>query len=141
MAALILALFGIVPIQDIDRETVDLVEENYFYDEHAQYVFTQLIFYDWDARNCTMQVRGFHCPVKLAANLPAKDWETGMYYCYLPFGDGSYRWIGRINARNHIVTHTQYDPEIQERVKLPRELRRPLPSLPESQRRARILAR
>ena len=46
---ILIATVSLVPPAHVLRESVDLMEVNHFYDEHARPIFSQVIFYDWDA--------------------------------------------------------------------------------------------
>lgn len=50
MYALLLALFSVVPINDVSilEDKFDKVEINHFYDVDGKFVYDQIIWYDWD---------------------------------------------------------------------------------------------
>jgi hypothetical protein len=143
---LALLLLGIVPHDDVARESVDLAELNHFYDEHGRLVFDQVIFYDWgppytgpitdDAQtrfvdesapepvkneNWRYQVRAWRL-VKNPNLLPIRDWTTGGYRSIWQDGEQ----VRDIRAKSFRETWTQEDPELIERRFLPKEKRREL---------------
>jgi len=115
-------LLSIVP-QDCGevRESCDLVEVNHFYDDNAQLVFDQNIFYDWSPRDGRYQVRAWRL-IKCEGQIPVRDWQRGGYVT---------RWNDSEIPRamwspSMRETWTQYDPELIEREFLPKECRREL---------------
>lgn len=123
--ALAILLLATVPIADGTlAESCDLIELNHFYDEQGRLVFDQVIFHDWGyPLPETYNVRSWRL-VKHESQLP--------YPCY-GGGPRMYRALWLDGERNRLIyapsyreTWTQYDPELTEREKLPREQRREL---------------
>lgn len=117
----------ITVINDVIRDTVALIELNHFFDDNGNLVFDQLIFYDW-----TEDLRGAAPPhrhnvrawvlVKSPAIVPVFDWKLKMYRAMWTNGD-----VTRVVYSNsYSETWTQYDPELAEREKFPKEFRREL---------------
>jgi hypothetical protein len=137
MVATLLLAFAIHPVEALDRETVDLIEVNFWYDKDTgNPYFQQIIFYDWDDEAERYQCRGWR-QLHQRSQLPVKDWATGMYYVYLSVHDN----FVRINARAIRESSTLYDPENYEKTFLPLSRRKPVPSLPEKKRSPRIYQR
>jgi hypothetical protein len=120
ITALALSL-GIVPQEEVARETVDLIELNHFYDEHGRLVFDQVIFYDWSAKDARYNVRAWRL-VKNPSQLPQRDWHDGGYSAMWHDGEQ----LRNVHSRSIRETWTQYDPELVEREYLPKERRKEL---------------
>jgi hypothetical protein len=120
IAALVIAAFSILPVDDVARESVDLIELNHFYDEHGRLVFDQTIFYDWSPNEARYNVRAWRL-VKSAAELPHRTWPEGYWSFWI---DGEQ--LRGIWSKAYRETWTQYDPELAEREILPKEKRREL---------------
>jgi len=118
---LALLLLGIIPHDDVVRESVDLVELNHFYDEHGRLVFDQVIFYDWSPGDSRYMVRAWRL-VKNPNILPVRDWDRGGYRSLWQDGEQ----LRDIHALSFRETWTQYDPELVEREFLPKERRKEL---------------
>ena len=119
-ACSLLCLF-IVPAEETVCDSVDLVEVNHFYDEEANPVFDQVIFYDWSDEQNRFQVRAWRL-VKDSAQLPTRDWSTGGYQ--MIWNDGQI--LRSVHAKAMRETWTQHDPEMRERSYFPKEQRREL---------------
>jgi hypothetical protein len=118
---LALLLLSIVPRDDVARETVDLAEVNHHYDENGRWVFDQVIFYDWSPGDERYTVRAWRL-VKNPNILPQRDWERGGYRS-LWYDGGVLRNIHALSFRE---TWSQTDPELVERLYLPKERRKEL---------------
>jgi hypothetical protein len=133
MLPLALLLLGIIPHDDVARETVDLAELNHFYDEYGKLVFDQVIFYDWAppyagpfppettpiiVEHWRFQVRAWRL-VRNPSIIPQRDWERGGYRSLWYEGEQ----LRDIHAASFRETWTQYDPELVERQYLPKERR------------------
>jgi len=112
---------ALLPGEETVQDTVDLVEVNHYYDEKANHVFDQVIFYDWSDEEQRFQVRAWRL-IKNSAQLPTRDWSFGGYQ--LTWHDGQY--LRRVHAQAMQETWTQHDPEMRERSHLPKEYRREL---------------
>jgi hypothetical protein len=123
LSASVVAL-GIAPLEDVARESVDLIELNHFYDEHGRLVFDQVIFYDWSAADARYNVRAWRL-VKNPAQLPQRDWKDGGYSAMWQDGEQ----IRHVRSKSIRETWTQYDPELVEREYLPKERRKELRSV------------
>lgn len=112
MNALALPLLAIVPHSPAVHEQADQVERNFYYDEEGKHVFTQLIF---------------------------RDFIGGGYKCYdfrvlkecrtnprgrIVLHDGEFLRV--IHSKSIYETWTQYDPELYERSRWPKDQRRGL---------------
>jgi hypothetical protein len=123
LSASVVAL-GIAPLEDVARESVDLIELNHFYDEHGRLVFDQVIFYDWSVADSRYNVRAWRL-VKNPAQLPQRDWKDGGYSAMWQDGEQ----IRHVRSKSIRETWTQYDPELVEREYLPKERRKELRSV------------
>jgi hypothetical protein len=121
MHLIALALLSIVPVGDVTRESVDLIELNHFYDEHGRLVFDQTIFYDWTQAEDRYNVRAWRL-VKNPSQLPQRDWFGGGYSAMWHDGEQ----IRQVRSRSIRETWTQHDPELVEREWLPKERRKEL---------------
>ena len=102
---LALLLLSIIPREDVLRESCDLVEDNFFYDEQGRLVFEQHIFYTWDenaivpglpatedhaetpsSKAARFQVRAWRL-VKSPQQVIQKDHATGLYFVTWRDGD------------------------------------------------------
>ena len=110
-----------IPAVETVNDTVDLVEVNHFYDDHAQPVFDQVIFYEWSREQSRFQIRAWRL-VKNPAQLPTRNWRSGGYQ--MIWHDGQF--MRHVTAKAMRETWTQYDPEMREREYLPKERRRKL---------------
>lgn len=110
-----------VPAVETVTDMVDLVEVNHFYDDQAQPVFDQVIFYEWSDEHNRFQIRAWRL-VKNPSQLPTRNWSTGGYK--MIWNDGSV--MRNVQAAAMRETWTQYDPEMRERAYFPKEHRREL---------------
>lgn len=118
---ILLILLGILPVDAVTRESVDLIETNHFYDEHGRLVFDQVIFYDWSHGDARYQVRAWRL-VKNPNQLPVRDWSNGGYTALWQDGEV----LRKVHAPAVRESYLQYDPELIEREYLPKERRREL---------------
>jgi hypothetical protein len=128
MAALLLLFcFALQPNEEVAlEETVDLIEVNHFYDDEARLVFDQAIFYDWSCYSNRYQVKAWRL-LKDRSQIPTYNYQTGLYECI--WMDG--KLLRRIKCKIVRESWTQEDPEIQERLLLPKEYRKGLRKLRE----------
>lgn len=109
------------PVDTVARESVEVAELNYFYDEHGRLVFEQVIFYEESGR-----VRDWRLVKGDRQIIPSRDWEAK--------GHLSHWWDGdlerRVRAKSFQETHLQYDPELRDREILPKEERKELIKAP-----------
>lgn len=108
----------------ITTDNVDLLETNSYYDSDGKLVFVQRIYWDWSGE--AFEVR---------------DWRM-VKECNYPHGK-SITWndsgiLRRVTANSVRVSHTQHDPELEDRKELGKEQRREL-SRPLSRQRAKEL--
>ena len=115
MGTLISLIFAIVPHDIVLRESVSSIEVNSFYDENGHLVFVQNIFRD------EANVQAWRL-VKEPSQLPQRDWSTNDYSVLWFDGDR----LREVRTRSVVESWTQYDREIDERERLPKELRREL---------------
>ena len=108
---IILLLLSILPYETIISEQVDVVEVNHFYDEKGRHVFDQVIFYDW---KCNYHELADWRLIKNESQRPV----NGRMLFY------DQDTLRKITARTQRETWTQYDPELAERERLPKERRR-----------------
>jgi hypothetical protein len=111
----------VVPVDDVVRDALDLVELNHVFDAQGQPVFDQIIFYEWCDAACRFQVRDWRL-VKSAAMRPQRDWQRGCWWVLWQEDQA----LRSVHARSFRETWTQYDPEMVEREVLPAEARRKL---------------
>ena len=116
-----LVCLSTVPAIETVSDAVDLVEVNHFYDDQAQPVFDQVIFYEWSDAHNRFQIRAWRL-VKNPAQLPTRDWESGGYQ--MIWYDGHV--MRHVRAKAMRETWTQHDPEMREREYFPKEHRREL---------------
>jgi hypothetical protein len=121
MTLLALALLSILPRESVVRESVCLIEVNHFYNENADKVFDQVIFYEWDLGR--YQVVAWRL-VKSPNQLPQRDWQNGGYVT--TWQDGEI--MRQVRSPAIRETWTQSDPELLEREVLPKSHRRELRS-------------
>src|SRR6478736_264421 len=105
--AAMIALLSIVPLDDVARESVDLIELNHFYDEHGRLVFDQVIFYDWSVGETRYNVRAWRL-VKNPSQLPQREWDSDSYSAIWQDGEQ----IRNLRSKSLRETWTQYDPEL-----------------------------
>lgn len=113
-----LLLLSIVPHDDVIRESCDVLWLEHFYDEQGRLVFDQLIFLDWTGER--YDVRAWRL-IKHPIQLPFRD-PSGRYAVLFQDGETT----RRIEALSFRESWDQYDPELHEREKLPKEFRREL---------------
>ena len=111
-------LLSIVP-QDVTLyDSVSLTECNHFYDENANLVFTQIIWWDWNGE--TYDVRAWRM-LKEGMPGPERDWLRGGYKTSVVEQD-----FREIRSPHFRETWTTHDPELVARERLPKEQRREL---------------
>lgn len=111
---MILFLVLLIPQETVVRDNVAVIEINYFYsDTTGDLIFKQYIFWRWG--------EGEHYVIAWrmvkTKNLPRR--VKGGYT--LIFHDG--KILREIHSLSYTVTHTNFDPEIEERKKLPKKFR------------------
>lgn len=111
----------ILPLSDVARESVDLIELNHYFDQEGRLVFDQVIFYDWSEGDARYNVREWRL-VKNPAQIPSRDWNDGGYRAM--WDDGAL--VRQVRSKSYRETWTQYDPELEAREVLPKESRRTL---------------
>lgn len=121
MTILALIALAIVPVQDVARDRVDLVEVNHFFDDQGRKVFDQAIFYDFCTATERFQVRAWRL-VKDQSQLPERDWEHGGYAILWQDGET----VREVRAAMVRETWTQVDVELLEREILPQNKRKGL---------------
>lgn len=116
---LVLMLVCHIDHSTILTDHVAIIEVNHFYDGKGKHVFDQVIFWDWGgSRFEVMDWRKF----KTDLQFPRKNWRTG-HYETIWHDDNILR---RVTSDSFRETWTQYDPEVEDRKYLPKELRRGL---------------
>lgn len=130
MTLLAAILLAFLPLQDVARETVDLIEVNHYFDEQGRLVFDQAIFWDWSAADARYVVRAWRL-IKNPAQIPARDWSTGGYSAIWQDGEV----LRQVRSRSIRESWTQYDPELVEREYLPKERRKELRTVKVNERR------
>ena len=118
---LLILLLSVLPRGEPLRDRVDLVEVNHFFDEHGKRVFDQIIFFDWQPRECEHRVRAWRL-LKTESQLPVRDWDRGDWRMLWTDGE----WLREVRAATYRETFTQYDPEVEDRDYLPKEQRKEL---------------
>jgi hypothetical protein len=122
MAMITLLLLCVVPYEpsNVKARTVDRVEFNHLYNENADLIFDQVIFYDWVEADERFQVRAWRL-VKQAGHAPVRLPEGGFLSHFEENGA-----FYRVYAKARDESWTQYDPEVVEREYLPKEKRKEL---------------
>lgn len=116
-----LLLLSIVPHDLTHCQTVELSEVNHFYDLNGDKVFTQVIFWEWSRREARYQVVAWRL-VKDKSQIPSQDFRDGGYVAVWWDGDV----LRDVRAESMRETWLQYDPELLDREKHPKEWRREL---------------
>ena len=112
-------LLSILPRETIARDSVPVAEVNHTFNEHADPVFSQIIFYE--LKHDAEQVRAWRM-VRSPSLMPTRDWANGGYV--VTWVDGEIPRTVRIRSVRE--TYSQYDRELSERESLKPELRREL---------------
>lgn len=116
--AVALALFTVLPTNDVACDCVDLVEVNHVYDLQGNPVLVQAVFYDWQAARGEYQVRAWRL-LKSSDQRPMRDFQRGDYV--MLFHDSGL--MREVRATSFRETWTQYDVERLERDRFPQEYR------------------
>jgi len=120
---LAIALFCMVPVDEITTDEVDRVELSHVYDDCGRRTLSQLIFYDWDAERGRFDLVAWRLyDEKTAGQRPTyqhynRRWESLWY-------DG--QTLRRVRPRAFTERWDQFDPELRERDHLPKDRRRKL---------------
>jgi hypothetical protein len=120
---LVILASGLEPVAVTDH--VDILETNYYHDENAKLVFAQRIYWRWNGE-------AFECV----------DWRL-VKDCNYPHGK-QITWndsgtLRREVAKSVRVTHTQYDPELEQRKELDKDHRKELTRPPSRTRVKELL--
>lgn len=115
MGTLISLIFAIVPHDIVLRESVSSIEVNSFYDDNGSLVFVQNIFREPE------NVQAWRL-VKDQSQLPQRDWSTDDYSVLWFDGDR----LREVRTCSVVPSWTQYDRELDERERLPKERRKEL---------------
>jgi hypothetical protein len=102
-------------------DRVDLIEVNHFYNEQGNLVFDQIIFYDWFPAESAYHVRAWRL-LKSPSQFPSFDVVRQEYVSLWHDGE----LLRRVHSDAFRESWTQYDPELLERNRLPKEHRREL---------------
>jgi hypothetical protein len=123
---LLVLLFAVVPVDETLRDHVDLLEINHYYNDQAEHVFTQLIFWEFSWEKERWQVRAWRMAKGISMDRsipsPQRDWQRGGYALCWRDGD-RLRSVHAVSLRE---TWTQYDPEQYDRQWTPTSERRDL---------------
>ena len=114
-----LLILSILPRETVATDTVDVCEVNHTFNENAEPVFSQIIFYE--LKDSTEQVRAWRM-VRSPSLMPTRDWANGGYV--VTWVDGEIPRTVRIRSVRE--TFSQYDRELSERESLSPEHRREL---------------
>lgn len=127
----VMVLLSIVPADGVARERFDMLEQNAFYDGDGRLVFDQLLFWDWSHDAGRFQLQAWRM-LKWQSGTK----ENGPISTMLPRFDHAHNvwvveWLDgdvhrRIESPVFRQSVTQFDPELEERVYLPKEKRREL---------------
>lgn len=112
-------LLAIIPHDWVVTDNVDVLEINVFYDQCGKVVFRQLIAWDFDG--VELRVRAWRM-AKTPSFDPRWDWERNDAFSIWN-EDGIIR---EVRAKAMRESHTQIDPELDDRDYLPKERRREL---------------
>jgi len=131
--ALAFAAVALNPPDVAIADYVDVIEINHYYDEQGKLVFDQLLFFEWSPAESCYHLRAWRL-VKTRSHIPQKDWVRGDYVATFHDGDS----LRTVRAKVLRETWTQYDPELIERERLPKERRRELVSRDGTRRATRL---
>jgi hypothetical protein len=125
---LALLLLSTLPRLTPPTEQVDLVELNHYYEDHddAKWLFDQVIFYEWNRDLDYFEVRDHRLMKVAGEDYTRRDMALTRVHAH-GYYLASWRDYGKhyqVIARHYRETWTQYDPELVEREKLPKEKRR-----------------
>lgn len=123
MGLVLLLAISIVPQSDMPTDRVDVIELNHFYTGEGKLIFSQWIFLDWNdykSRHDVVDWSICRCSAKKAPGAVVATKEGWRLMCW---HNGILRCIYASQFRE---IHTQYDREVDEREKLPKEKRRGL---------------
>lgn len=124
---LVLLLLSIIPRDaGVLRETVDVVEQNSFYDEHCRLVFEQNIYRVWSNKSEHHEVRGWRL-LKTDSMRFIRDPDTGYYVAIWMDGEA----MRCVYAKSVVPSWSMEDPELLDREFLPKEKRQELRSYPQ----------
>lgn len=117
-----------VPRDAVQKDDVDLIEVNHFYDCEGRLVFNQIIYYDWSHDDARYQIRDWRL-LKDHDQIPTRDWRNGGYRSeWVDFKQrNGLRSISAVSVRE---TWTLHDPELDERAILAQEKRKELTRIP-----------
>ncbi len=118
-ASVYAAVLGLQPTAYLAQEQVDLIEINHYYDQRGKLVLDQIIFYEWCTVEGRFQVRDWRL-LKSANQLPRRNWNSGDFVSIWRDGDV----LRKVQAPAVRETWTLYDPEVADRIFLPKERRR-----------------
>ena len=109
-----------VPHLEPSKARVDMAEDNHYYDGDGHLMFRQQIFWDRYQAHEISPEGGFH----------VRAWRINKDEDVVPFwknGDPHYFLdFNVVSADDSMVTHTQSDPEVDDRAIVPLSLRDPL---------------
>lgn len=109
------------PPEDIVSQRVDLIEINHFFDEEGLPKSDQIIFYEWSEERARFDVVDYRRKTSAKQNPCFIDSQKG--YLVIWHDTGKPKVLRQIHARNVIESWTQFDPEMVERRKLPKDKR------------------
>lgn len=118
---LVVAATGIVRVETVVDDSVDLIEINHVIQSDGRAEFTQIIFYDWVADEGRFQIRTWRMH-KQVQRAPYFDGNADRYT--LRFYDKGL--LREVHSKSVRHTWTNYDPEVAERKVLPVHKRRGL---------------
>ena len=103
---------------------MDLIEIKQCYDGQVRLVFDQVIFYDWSPSESHYHVCAWRL-LKNPTQIPHRNWQNKDFIAV--WHDGEI--LREVRAGTIRESWTQYDPELLERERLPKEKRRELRKL------------
>lgn len=112
-----MALLGHVTPSPTLNNSVALVEFNHYYDDSANHIFDQIIFYEWVGE---YRVQAWRL-IKPTSKLSVWKSPKGIIV-WLQDGED----LRKIYTYSYIETWTQYDPEMVDRSKWPENQRKGL---------------
>ncbi len=126
MMPFLLILFSLVPNDLVLVDHVDVIELNHFHDDQGRPVFDQYIFYRLNKHESRLEV----CDWKMSKSVnqkPIRDHQRGGYSAtWIDPQTGSE--LRTVTCDSYFESFTQFDPELFDREKLPKEKRNPLKS-------------
>ena len=121
-------LLAVIPHSDVLTDCVDVLELNHFYDGNGKRCFSQWIAWDWNSLRSRHDVVAW----TMTCNCNVKATDEKLRAMVAPTKEGLRLRFSHVGVEREITagqfreTHTQHDPEMEQRNILPVERRRGL---------------